>query len=215
MRRAIDKENKKSRDKAKKTYIDTVRALISYVKKRDKRIIAISVANEAEKRQKQKLYEQKKAEDSLKKKEAKKVKLQQLAEDEDEYVRREEERKKAFLLAEEDSEEDRDGGEDDLDDSELEQQIEAMAGLNVGRSYTAEELQDSDGEEEEGESNSTNVKTVEIFKCVTCSKDFKSQSQLSQHLASKNHRKKEQELQKKNKLANKNPKSIFVQDSKV
>ena len=215
MRRAIDKENKKSRDKAKKTYIDTVRALISYVKKRDKRIIAISVANEAEKRQKQKLYEQKKAEDSLKKKEAKKVKLQQLAEDEDEYVRREEERKKAFLLAEEDSEEDRDGGEDDLDDSELEQQIEAMAGLNVGKSYTAEELQDSDGEDEEEGSNSTNVKTVEIFKCITCSKDFKSQSQLSQHLASKNHRKKEQELQKKKKLANKNPKSIFVQDSNV
>ena len=39
----------------------------------------------------------------------------------------------------------------------------------------------------------------EIFRCDICRKDFKSIMQLNQHLSSKNHRKAEQELNKKNK----------------
>ena len=42
VRRAIEKENKKVREHEKKTYVDTVKALVQFIKKRDKRILGES-----------------------------------------------------------------------------------------------------------------------------------------------------------------------------
>lgn len=39
IRRAMEKENRKSRDAAKRKYQDAIRALVDFVRKRDKRVI--------------------------------------------------------------------------------------------------------------------------------------------------------------------------------
>ncbi len=44
IRRAMEKENKKSRDAAKRKYQEAVRALVDFVKKRDKRVIQHQVS---------------------------------------------------------------------------------------------------------------------------------------------------------------------------
>jgi len=49
IRRRMEEENKKSRKAARKEYIDTVRELVSFVKKRDKRLIAIQQAEATKK----------------------------------------------------------------------------------------------------------------------------------------------------------------------
>lgn len=39
IRRAMEKENKKARDAAKRKYQETIRALVEFMRKRDKRVI--------------------------------------------------------------------------------------------------------------------------------------------------------------------------------
>ena len=102
------------------------------------------------------------------------------------FIHRQNEYKRAFLLAEESSEEEE-------TDSDLEEEIEGYAGKNAGMCYDDDAgtgMYQVDEEKEE---------VVEIFRCTVCNKDFKSSMQLNQHLASKNHRKAEQEFNKKNK----------------
>ena len=46
VRRAMEKENRKARDLAKRKYQDTIRALVDHVKKRDKRVMQRQVSEE-------------------------------------------------------------------------------------------------------------------------------------------------------------------------
>ena len=90
------------------------------------------------------------------------------------------------MLAEESSE------EEEID-SDLEEEIEGYAGKDADMMYDDEAgaTVGDDPEQEEREQ--------EIFRCDICNKNFKSIMQLRQHLASKNHRKAEQEITRRKK----------------
>ena len=82
------KENKKFRDAAKREYNDTVRQLCSYIKKRDKRVIAFNVLEQEERKRKDEQDAQRRAEDIMKKKELRKKRQQEAADDTVEIERR-------------------------------------------------------------------------------------------------------------------------------
>lgn len=179
VRRAIEKENKKVRDNARKEYNDQVRNLVLFVKKRDPRVKEIEEAA-AKKRQ---ADEQTRA--AAKALEAERRRLQrerlQLSLDEEsvaEKAIREEERSKAFLLA-------------DNDDSDYEE----VNGFGLSDEAAHGSVEDQ-----------TDL-SVENMSCDICSKSFKSSAQLEQHIASKVHRKKEQEYLKSQKSSQKSQKA--------
>ena len=186
VRRAIEKENKKFREIARKKYNETVRALASYIRKRDPRVMRF----ELESRDRKIEEERKKIEIKLELESKRKVKREQsriaLESNGEEVVRRQQEREGAFLLADFESD---DGGDDydELAEGDIED-IKANADykmLNIDESASLE----SDDHAEDGV-------------CDICSKTFKTEAQLLQHLASKNHRKKAQEMEKKSRKTN-------------
>jgi DnaJ homolog subfamily A member 5 len=187
VRRAIDKENKKFRDAARKTYVDTVRALCDYVKKRDKRMIAWAALAQAERKRKDDEQERKKAENAARKREERRTRQEEVENDEEERLRRVSERQRAFLLADESSDESSTG-------NETNDEIESYAGQGVGRAYSNEELVDA--EISTGGKVEDSAEDVLMFLCEICRKSFKSEPQLNAHLSSKNHRKAEQEAKK-------------------
>jgi len=186
VRRAIDKENKKFRDAAKKTYVETVRMLCDFIKKRDKRMIAWAALVQAERKRKEDELERKKAESAARKREDRRTRQVELENDVEEKQRRDSERQSAFLLADESSD------ESSVND-ELNDEIESYAGQGVGRAYSDEELLDA---AQDAQDTDTLQQKERMFGCEICRKSFKSQPQLSAHLASKNHRKAEQEAKK-------------------
>jgi len=178
IKRAMEKENKKKRDISRKKYIETVRALVDYVKKRDIRYIRF----ERELRKRREEEEEARVRKNLEKKEKKqqqraamREKLQ--GEMEEEEKLRVEERKTAFLLA-------------DLSDDEVVGQV------NGGNEGMLDEDSCSDEERSFGKES---MEEDIIFACEICSKEFKTEAQQKQHFTSKVHRKKAQDLAKQEK----------------
>ena len=134
IKRAMEKENKKKRDAARKKYVETVRALVDYVKRRDIRYIRY----EKEVRLRREEEEAERARKNLERKEEKQRRRKEMRERmqhelEKEELLRNEERKGAFLLADASDDEyvdeincgiegmlEEDGSEDSDSDSEVE-----------------------------------------------------------------------------------------------
>ena len=179
VRRAIEKENKKFRDVGRKKYNETVRALASYVRKRDPRVMSFELESRARKLE----DETKKAGDKLdaesKRRERRELSRFNLETNGEEVIRRQLEREGAFLLADNSSDDD---SYDELAEADLEdiKANAAAAGSSCAISPTLEE-----------------ENTEEESSCDICSKAFKTDAQLMQHLASKTHRKKVQDAEKK------------------
>jgi DnaJ homolog subfamily A member 5 len=190
VRRAIEKENKKFRDAARKKYNETVRALVSCIRKRDPRVQRYELEASEKKKEDERKRAEQKLDEQLRRKERREQSRLAMENDEDEVRRRREERQGAFLLAENSDEDDDDDddfgfvgsgrGVDDDSDADAD-----------GDVVYQDSGDDGDGDEDEEEAD------IEV--CEVCKKDFKTKAQLSQHLASKTHRKKVQELEKKNK----------------
>ena len=186
VRRAIEKENKKFRDIARKKYNETVRALALYIRKRDPRVMRFELESRDRKIEEERKKIEMKLELESKRKEKRELSRIALESNGEEVVRRQQEREGAFLLADYESD---DGGDDykELAEGDIED-IKAKADykmLNIDESASLE----SDHHAEDGV-------------CDICSKTFKTEAQLLQHLASKNHRKKAQEMEKKSKKNN-------------
>jgi DnaJ homolog subfamily A member 5 len=184
VRRAIEKENKKFRDVARKKYNDTVRALASYIRKRDPRVMGFELEARARKMEEDRKKVEIKLDVESKRREKRELSRIALESNGEEVARRQQEREGAFLLA--DCGSDEDGDYDELAEGDLED-IKANADyLN---------LNPVPEENEEDEYDDENKDEV----CEVCSKTFKTGAQLLQHLASKIHRKKVQEMEKKSK----------------
>lgn len=148
VRRLMDKENKKGRDVAKKEFIDSVRKLVAFVKKRDPRVIEHN-----------RIEEQKQTEKLQKQKELK-LKQQQ---ERREHIER--------LLKEREIEEDEELDEDELYSDEISQvsgeEAEDQEGdANVPEEQQAEEDNGPDEDEE-----------LDELYCYACKKRFKSDKQ--------------------------------------
>ncbi|GMF12365.1 unnamed protein product [Phytophthora lilii] len=144
VRRAMEKENKKLRDAAKKAFITEVRELVDFVCRRDPRVRAFQKQKEQEK-------EQRRIEEEEKKRE------KQAAYDAERRAFQEQQEK---LWADSNMETSR------VTDTDIEQELEKLR-----------KKMDAD-----------------VLVCDLCSKTFKSTKQLQNHLTSKKHREKEEEL---------------------
>lgn len=213
VKRAMEKENSKFRDSARKEYISQVKSLVAFVKKRDPRYAQY----ESDKKQRKvealaRSAELKKAE--IEKRKADREKWRQAAAEDREH--REQERQRAFLLADNDSDydEDSDGGMDALATTEflpsssgatggenaLDETVFALKGVSIsshtpGSKVAGVAAVEGDGEGEGGEEDGAEGG----FACDVCAKYYKAVGQLNQHLQSKVHRKKVQELEKEKK----------------
>ncbi|KAG3036155.1 hypothetical protein PC120_g395 [Phytophthora cactorum] len=144
VRRAMEKENKKLRDAAKKAFTTEVRELVDFVCRRDPRVRAFQKQKEQEK-------EQRRLEEEAKKRE------KQAAFDAERRAFQEQQEK---LWADSNMETSR------VADRDIEQELEKLR-----------KKLDAD-----------------VLVCDLCSKSFKSTKQLQNHLTSKKHREKEEEL---------------------
>ncbi|EGZ28651.1 hypothetical protein PHYSODRAFT_472762 [Phytophthora sojae] len=144
VRRAMEKENKKLRDAAKKAFTTEVRELVDFVCRRDPRVRAFQKQKEQEK-------EQRRIEEEAKKRE------KQAAYDTERRAFQEQQEK---LWADSNMETSR------VADRDIEQELEKLR-----------KKMDAD-----------------VLVCDLCSKTFKSTKQLQNHLTSKKHREKEEEL---------------------
>jgi DnaJ family protein A protein 5 len=156
VRRLMDKENKKDRGGAKKEFIDSIRKLVDFVKKRDPRVIEHN-----------KIEEQKQAEKLQKQKEAK-LKQQQ---------ERREHIERLLKEREEEEEDDEDNlsdegtlsGEDAADSEENDTPKENNTN-EENTNDNGDEAQDDDVEPEEDEE-------LDELYCYACRKRFKSDKQ--------------------------------------
>jgi DnaJ family protein A protein 5 len=204
VRRAIEKENKKFRDIEKKKYNDIVRQLAAYIRKRDPRVMKFEMQARVKKDDEDRKKLEIKLEAELKRKEKRELSRIALENNGEEVMRRAEERVGAFLLADYESDDDDNEcnlAEDDIEDIKAQADY---ASLNVVESTPLEE-NDYDSGGGEGEK-------AEL--CEICNKNFKTKAQLLQHLNSKNHRKKEQEMGKKSKKNGKNNEKLSENGSK-
>jgi hypothetical protein len=251
VKRAMEKENSKFRDDTRKEYINKIRSLVAYVKKRDQRFATF----EEEKLKKRKEEEAKREEQRRVDKERRKeLREQWKSKLEDDTETRIEERKNAFLLADNESEDElyrggssRKGrksgsgksrrnfnGDEDEDefvgggatgagfvhfDSEgvhhVAEGIEAMAvagepdvesksvvepGVTVDQIAIGERENDAEGAMQDDEGLGEETEEIDeelvLFHCEICNKNFKTEAQLTQHVASKVHRAKVKELTK-------------------
>lgn len=182
VRRAIEKENKKFRDVARKKYNDTVRALASYVRKRDPRVMGFEMEAKARKLVEEQRRAEGKIDIEVKRREKRELSRIALESNTGEVLRRQQEREGAFLLANYSSDEDLENT--DLVDGDVEDLIansEYLLSKGADQKVETEETSDSPDS------------------CDICNKTFKTEAQLLQHLASKIHRKKVQENSRKTK----------------
>lgn len=98
VKRAIEKENKKHRDEARRTYQDQVRALVGFVRNLDPRVIAIENERKLRLAEEQTKKIAIREQQAAVKRDLKIRQQQQLQNDDDEIRRRTTERKKAYLL---------------------------------------------------------------------------------------------------------------------
>jgi DnaJ family protein A protein 5 len=190
VRRLIDKDNKKSRETAKRKYQATVRALVAYIRKRDPRMAEIDANNRGKIEEQKEKKESEKANKALERKKKRTTDRAQAEMDIEEQSKRQEERQASFLLADQSS-----------DSEDLLCTTFDVNDLEVTLGATTFEKNDE-------MNNSEAVGTS--FECTVCTKSFKMQVQLEQHLKSKNHRKQAQEQQKASKKKGKSGQSRLV-----
>lgn len=183
VRRAIEKENKKFRDIARKKYNDTVRALASYVRKRDPRVMRFELESKDRKIDEERKRIELKLESELKRKEKRELSRIASESNGEEVVRRQQEREGAFLLADFES--------DDGEDNYNELATGDLEDIKANADYEMLKIDENSPLKPDG--------YAEDDVCEVCSKTFKNGAQLLQHLASKSHRKKAQETEKKTK----------------
>ncbi|XP_078595466.1 dnaJ homolog subfamily C member 21-like [Branchiostoma floridae x Branchiostoma japonicum] len=160
--RLMEKENKKFRDKGKKEYNETVRQLVAFVKKRDKRVQV------HKKRVEEKLAEQARLaaerQERLKREQAKEV---------EGYKEQE------WMCAS--------GLQDELAD--LEARVAQEFG-DSDQSWEDEEEEDGDCSGEGEEEEEQEEEMYDDLYCVACNKAFKTDKALANHEQSKKHREK-------------------------
>ena len=235
VRRAMEKDNSKERDTSRKEYINRVRSLVAFVKKRDERLFAF----EEEKNRKKKEEADRKEELKKQEKERRKELREQWKNNyQEESEVRDQERVGAYLLADNESGDELAGGsskkgrkgrknnrkvviEDDEEDqeglstarpgvfenfesegvSEVTSRVDSMSMSTTVSTDTGdvdtEATVVTEGElEQDEDENLDDELEGELFCCEVCSKSFKTEAQMNQHLQSKVHRKKVQEMEK-------------------
>jgi len=167
----MEKENMKQREIARKEYTEQVRSLVRFVKKRDPRYLAHEADLKRRKLEEDEAKRRLKIESELLRKEMRCRKQAEYENDAEALEQREKERQKAFLLA--DNEDDT----DELCHSDDEQLLQDQ--LRHLKMSNPEDL--------------IHAGVVQIdmqHTCEICSKEFKLEMQLKQHLSSKPHLKK-------------------------
>lgn len=176
IRRAMDKENKKERTKAKREFNDLVRKLAEFVKKRDPRV-----------------KKQKKVEEKLKaeREEQKRIKAELDAE------RRRQRNKEMKLARDQAMEEDAAGLDEILADIALDdkrekrkakkkkKQAAAAAAAAAGDDDAELQEDDLDNEDEDLDDEEEEEEVPENFYCMACKKTFRTNAQLENHYKSK------------------------------
>jgi DnaJ family protein A protein 5 len=226
VRREIEKHNKKLRETGRRKYIDLVRALVAFMRKRDPRAATIDAAAKEKKQQEQDRRDKIKADELAKREAFREARANgELEEDPEEKERREREYSAAYLLADESSDEDEEawaelgggkgkrrkkggkkggGGRATVNawpDSEDEEEggnatMPRVDALSVSAAG-AGGINSTDNEgKEEEEEEEEEEEDDEPYKCELCAKSFQSNAQLAQHLTSKSHRKAEKDAQK-------------------
>jgi DnaJ family protein A protein 5 len=197
-RRLMEKDNSKARDTMRREYTSQVRSLSSFIKKRDPRIIAHDGEMKRRRKEEEEVKMALKVEETLARKERRSELQAQHASDQGEQEKRTQERQRAFMLADESDESSDDDhlmqapGRGDGGESSEEEILKGVAAMGI-----------DSGEKGAGE--------VEAgLRCEVCGKDFKLELQLTQHLASKVHRKKEQEMEKLQKKKKKGGSTISI-----
>lgn len=201
-RRVMEKDNLKARDEAKKDFINEIRSLARFVKKRDPRILAYESGIRTRRIEEEERRRVQKAEELKAKKERREQLLQEHEKDTEWVEVRDNERKAAFLLAD--------------NEDETEETIKMSGGLG-GDGYESDEeirlqnkLRKAKLAERRAQAEADGVEFVEeelvpepveedgkVYTCTLCEKDFASEAKLAHHCTSKPHRKKASDALKK------------------
>lgn len=191
-RRAMEKDNKRERVRAKKEFNTLVRELVAFVKKRDPRIKARKVLEEESRGEREKELEERKVKEKEERKSrAEDSKAQRdavLAEDAEELDRILEQVRIDEKIAKrggggkkrrgrkmESSEE----GEASGEEGNLRGDIDADGETDVGEVKVGDGNSEYIGEEDDGE--------VEELFCAACRKPFRTEGQMQNHMQSKKH----------------------------
>jgi DnaJ family protein A protein 5 len=164
VRRLMDKENKKGREGSKKEFVDSVRKLVAFIKKRDPRVIEHN-----------KIEEQKQAEKLQKQKE---LKLKQQQERREHIERLLKERE----LEEEELE------EDDFDDDEEDSELSDEEGDSQDQENNMNAQEEDAPPQDEGDAEPEEDEELDELYCYACKKRFKSDKQKLNHEQSKKHK---------------------------
>ena len=183
VRRAMEKENEKARSARKKELNERVRALVAYVRKRDKRVIAHMEAQAAEKAAKAaKIAEDRKARQAEYDAERKRVNSE-LANTRDEAEEEELQRIDALLMED-------DGSYDDGPRRKGKKGKGKKGGGGGGGGGGAADVEDVS----EALDDMCMLDEFEQLVCIACDKTFKNASQWANHAKSKKHVEKVKQL---------------------
>ena len=213
VRREIEKHNRKLRDQGRREFVDLVRSLVSFIRKRDPRMRAI-IETQANKKAEETARRAKLREEELTRRAQQREELLNYN-DEEENKRRAEEQANAFFLADESS-----SDEDDAHWAEAGGRVKK--GKNRRRRKNRVVYEDDDEEEMEADNNEHMVGKVEasvegdkgqdveaavsikeeevketILSCEICDKSFKTDEAYKAHMKSKAHRQMEKTKSKK------------------
>ena len=206
--RAMEKENKKVKDAAKKERNANVRNLVEFIKKRDRRLKAHKLLveernqlNRQKTAEKQKQQRVKCHQDLESYRQANwhnfddmEEQLQQLENDYQDFVKTRKGRKRRVVEQEEEDDNDNEEEEED-ENSEVEAGIHHSEDEVENNSQVDDVNDDSRpkegdvGKESAGESdNDDSEEDEESFRCVACNKEFRSVNAFQNHEASKKHK---------------------------
>lgn len=191
-RRMMEKENMKQRETARKEYTEQVRSLARFVKKRDPRYLAHEADLKRRKMEEDEAKKRLKIESELLRKEVRCRKQAEYENDADALQQREKERQKAFLLADNEDDDDADELCHSDDEQLLQNQLRHL------------KMSDPDDIVHTGDAARIDTTASENeYNCDICSKEFRSEMQLKQHLSSKPHLKKLKDHSKSSKGSSK------------
>lgn len=174
VRRAVDKENQKHRDIAKREYNNLIQTLLKFVKKRDQRMIIIELRRIKRLEEEEKLQTELRMKENAKRREDKKLSRKMYENDEEEIIRRQGERERAYLIADSDEEEEEESSEEEdseegSEDEEEEEDVEDIkyGGEEEGESkdLTGEGLgdrQDSDSDSNDEDEISKDMRNLNV-----------------------------------------------------
>lgn len=164
VRRAMEKENKRERTRVKKEFNSTIRELVSFVKKRDPRVVKRRKEEEEQRSRQERMREQRQAERRLER--AKEN--ERLREQRDQVL-----------------EEDAEGLDEILAGIALDEKIERRRRKNGTREAGSDDNQEDDADDD---SELDDEEDTDDLYCVACKKPFRSAAQKTDHERSKKHR---------------------------